>query len=110
MKKVKGHWPKGRRRNPDAGDWTLTRLKLKALFAEQYLLGQRTPRAFATDLNIDPKTVWRWIIGRHRPSIGNAGLAGRAAETWPSVNFFGRFIGWPCFHYRQFAREPNPFN
>ena len=63
---TKGHWPKGRRRNPDTGQWSRTLTRLRALFAERAESSHNVAQ-FARDIAVNRKTVYRWINGTDRP-------------------------------------------
>ncbi len=69
--KVKGHWPKGKRRNADSGDWSRTRLKLAALLNECWVRGVISKSALSVAIGVDRNTVTRWIDGTDRPSPEN---------------------------------------
>jgi hypothetical protein len=64
----KGHWPPGKRRNPDLGDWTRTLLSVQTLLCDHYKVGVRSPRALALAINVDPHSVLKWLDGTHRPA------------------------------------------
>lgn len=55
--KTKGHWPRGKRRNPEPPDWPriLAALEVAAERGQQSLIARK--------LEIDRATVFRW---RHR--------------------------------------------
>lgn len=63
----RGHWPAGRRRNPDAGQWSRTRLALQSLLDEHWQQGVRSERAVAAALGVSPRSLGRWLAGSHRP-------------------------------------------
>ena len=65
--KPKGHWPKGKRRNADRGDWGVVLLSLTALLDNHPKPGKISIRALADKLGCDPKTVWKWIKAVNRP-------------------------------------------
>lgn len=66
-KKTKGHWPKGVRRNADAGGWSKTRLALQALLDRYHERERVSARQLASDLQVSDRTVRRWIAGEDRP-------------------------------------------
>lgn len=66
---VKGHWPKGKRRNPEAGTWSRTLLELRSLIDDHWTRGSITYAALAVDLSVDKKTVTRWRDGIDRPPV-----------------------------------------
>lgn len=64
----RGHWPAGKRRNPDCGKWSRLRLTLSRFLDDRYEIGRITPRALATELGVSDRAVHRWLSGQHRPS------------------------------------------
>lgn len=67
-KDKRGHWPSGKRRNADKGDWTRIRLSLARLLQDHPRYGQISARALARDLSCSDRSVRRWITGVDRPS------------------------------------------
>lgn len=65
--KPKGHWPKGKHRNADAGEWGKTRVALTALLDHHFEPGVISAAALAEVLNVYTKTVTRWLKGDSRP-------------------------------------------
>lgn len=63
----RGHWPKGKRRNPDAGQWGRTRLALARFLETNYRPGEISARALAADMGLTDRAVRRWINGTGRP-------------------------------------------
>lgn len=63
----KGHWPKGKRRNKDAGHWSRTRLSAVRLIDDHFLVGSISYRALAAVLSVSDRTVHRWLSGEDRP-------------------------------------------
>lgn len=64
---TKGHWPKGRRRNADNGDWSVVLLGVKGLLDEYEVRGKISIRALAKAVGVDPKAVMNWLGGIDRP-------------------------------------------
>jgi len=63
-----GHWPAGKRRHRDKGDWSRIRLQLWRLLDDHTRRGQISGRALADELSVSPRTVGRWIRGIDRPA------------------------------------------
>lgn len=63
----KGHWPKGRRRNEDSGNWSRIRLSLQSLLDNHYDPGRISARKLADDLGVSDRSVRRWLTGEDRP-------------------------------------------
>lgn len=64
----RGHRPKGRRHNPDAGDWGLVLLDLQRLLDEHGEPGRISTRVVAKAVGVrDGKTVWKWLRHINRP-------------------------------------------
>jgi hypothetical protein len=66
--KTKGHWPKGKRRNADSGDWSRTLLLLRRLI-EQHGRHGISYGALAVALAVHEKSVRRWRDGVNRPPV-----------------------------------------
>jgi hypothetical protein len=73
-----GGWKKGRRRNPDGGDWAQTRVALAALLDHHHEPGLVSAAALAQALGVYTKTVTRWLKGATRPPIETQ----EAIVTW----------------------------
>lgn len=73
-----GHWPRGKRRNPDRGNWSMVRLTLARFIDDHLRRGEISYRALAADLGVSDRTVRRWLAGEDRPP---AELQ-EAAEQW----------------------------
>lgn len=67
--RVKGHWPKGKRRKPPVG------ISVKSVLRAS--VRQRGLRATARALGVDPRTVKRWMN----------------AETFPNAEEVERIVG-----------------
>lgn len=63
-----GHWPRGKRRNIDAGQWSRIRIELSTLINEHYAHGVCSARACAAALGVSDRTIRRWLDGTDRPS------------------------------------------
>ena len=64
--KTRGHWPKGRRRNPEDGvKLVLTRTR-RAL--RRLIPGQVSRKALARVVGVSPRTISRWLAGEDYPS------------------------------------------
>lgn len=66
--KTKGHWPAGKRRNPDSGHWMRVRARLDQLLRDHWRHGVITANRLAADIGVDPRTINRWLNGEDRPS------------------------------------------
>ena len=77
VKIVRGHWPKGVRRNEDKGNWSQTLLSLTALIDEHWIRGTISYQACAVAVGVDPKTVARWRDGIDRPSVETQEIVAR---------------------------------
>ncbi|MEI8017496.1 MAG: hypothetical protein WCH39_04805 [Schlesneria sp.] len=77
VKVVRGHWPKGVRRNEDNGDWSRTMLAMKTLVEEHWVRGKISYQACAIAVGVTPKTVARWRDGVDRPSVETQELVTR---------------------------------
>ena len=73
-----GHWPAGKRRNPDRGSWSRVRLALSRFLDAHHCRGQISARRLASDLGVSPRTVNRWLHGVDRPAAD----AQDAAQQW----------------------------
>lgn len=67
--KPKGHWPKGRRRNPDGGQWSSVRLRLQKLLTDHHQPRRLSIRAVAKVVGTNERTVRRWMRGEDRPPL-----------------------------------------
>lgn len=74
----RGHWPAGKRRNPDAGNWGRTRLAVRRFIDANYSPGSISYRALAADLGISDRSVRKWITGQSRPDPATQ----EAVEQW----------------------------
>lgn len=63
-----GHWPKGKRRNADTGDWATVRLGIQALLDQHDWPGVISLGAIADALGVSKKSVQKWLKGVTRPS------------------------------------------
>jgi DNA invertase Pin-like site-specific DNA recombinase len=68
-KKTKGGWPKGKRRNQDSGKWSRTLIAVKSLVEQHWTRGLISRQALAIAVNVDPRTVARWLNSTDRPSV-----------------------------------------
>jgi transcriptional regulator with XRE-family HTH domain len=66
-KTTRGHWPQGKRRNPDSGSWSRTRLVLTKFLGDKYKAGSVSIRALADALGVSDRSVRRWLAGEDRP-------------------------------------------
>jgi len=64
---TKGHWPKGKRRNP-IGNWASLRRLVVDLLDQYREHGIRTASALAGVVGVDHSTVGRWLRGDDVPS------------------------------------------
>jgi hypothetical protein len=69
-----GHWPKGKRRNADAGDWQVIRLGLQALLNDHGEPGVISLQVIGDAVGVDKKTVHKWLHGVNRPNEEAQGL------------------------------------
>lgn len=74
----RGHWPAGKRRNPDRGNWSRVRLSLRRFIEEHYCRGVISIRAVAADLGVDDRSVRKWLDGTSRPNEATQ----EAVEQW----------------------------
>ena len=65
----RGHWPKGKRRHEDKGDWSVLRRSLTQFLGTYYSRGEVSMRQLAADLNYSTRAVRRWLHGEDRPTI-----------------------------------------
>jgi DNA-binding XRE family transcriptional regulator len=65
----RGHWPAGKRRHPDAGTWSRTRLALTKFLDDHYdrRYDGISQKQLARDLGVSDRTVRRWLKGEDRP-------------------------------------------
>lgn len=66
---MKGHWPKGRRRNPEEGV-KLLRVQTRRLLRHTQP-GLVSQRALARSVGVDIRTVGRWLRGEDCPSAAS---------------------------------------
>jgi hypothetical protein len=57
----KGHWPKGKRRNPPIHPGLIPALR-------NFYRGCKSLIIIAEECNVDPHTVKRWMTGEWRPN------------------------------------------
>lgn len=76
--KIRGHWPKGKRRNGDAGQWSRLRLRLTRVINDQYQRGRISQCALALAIGVSERSVRRWLSGEDRPSVESQ----QAIATW----------------------------
>ena len=72
----RGHWPRGKRRNPDAID---TSQFVESLISS----GQATIARIANICGVDPRTVGRWRTGKHWPPL--ALIERLIRKLWPDA-------------------------
>ena len=63
-----GHWPRGKRRHADAGQWTQTRRDLVRLIDDHWAYGVISYSAAARDLGVSKRSVRRWAAAEDMPS------------------------------------------
>jgi hypothetical protein len=63
----RGGWPKGKRRNPDTGDWARVRIELQALLDDAWQFGVVSGSQLAATLGYSERSVRRWLKGEDRP-------------------------------------------
>lgn len=74
----RGHWPRGKRRNPDRGNWSKVRLSASRFIEDNWRYGEISYKALAADLGVDDRTVRRWLGGQDRPPVASQ----EAIEQW----------------------------
>lgn len=74
----KGHWPAGKRRHKDIGNWSRVRLTLTRLVDEESQPGVRSRIAVANALGVSARAVARWIKGEDMPDEDMQALV----RTW----------------------------
>lgn len=80
--KLKGHWPKGKRRNADSGNWSAIRLRATNLIEQHWERGRISITACAAALCVDQRSVARWLKGEDMPSVeSQAALAAWVKEA-----------------------------
>lgn len=67
--KPKGHWPKGKRRNADSGNWSAIRLRATNLIEQHWKRGSISITACAAALCVNQRSVARWLKGEDMPSL-----------------------------------------
>lgn len=65
----RGHWPKGKRRNQDAGNWQRIRLSTHRLIENHWRHGKITYRALAAAVGVSDRTIRRYLAGEDRPPV-----------------------------------------
>lgn len=70
----RGHWEKGKRRNP-VGGWNRIRRGIQSLLDNHATRGVISFRAIAAAVGVDDRTVRRWMSGEDVPSTDSAALA-----------------------------------
>jgi hypothetical protein len=73
----RGHWPAGKRRHVDAGDWQQTLSELRAIGEPPRRRGI-SQRAMADDMALSRKTIWRWLAGIDLPDAATQ----KAVRAW----------------------------
>lgn len=63
----RGHWPSGKRRNQDIGDWSKIRKGLVKLLSSSLRPGVISSRALAKDIGVDERAIRKWLSGECRP-------------------------------------------
>ena len=63
----RGHWPAGKRRNQDAGNWERTRRAVAAIILDHHKRGTRSMRGLAAYVGASDASVRRWVSGEDRP-------------------------------------------
>lgn len=61
------HWPRGKRRHADVGDWSHIRLQVQSVLDAHWSPGERSLRAIAEVLGVSDRAVRRWMSGEDRP-------------------------------------------
>lgn len=74
----RGHWPAGKRRNPDVVRWSRLRLRLCRLLDEHWQRGVISAAALADAVGVSRKTATNWLRGEDRPSPEHQ----QAIEAW----------------------------
>lgn len=65
----RGHWPRGRRRNPiTPRGWERLRAAIAAILPDAPRHGRLSRRALARYLGVSDRTVRRWLDGTDYPS------------------------------------------
>ena len=88
-KKPKGHWPRGKRRNQDAGDWEQTRTLLETILRDHHAPMLRSTPVLAAITGVSVSAVVRWIRGDAMPTPANQAVlsewAKQTAATLPDA-------------------------
>lgn len=63
-----GHWPRGKRRNEDRGDWSGLRLRLRRLIDDHWQQGVVSIRAAAEAVGVSDRSIRRYLSGEDRPA------------------------------------------
>lgn len=74
----RGHWPSGKRRNVDRGNWSRVRMSLARFIDDHWAAGKVSIRALADEIAVNDRTIRRWLSGEDRPSES----AQEAIEQW----------------------------
>lgn len=69
--KPRGHWPRGKRRNHDAGEWEQTRALLETILCDHHAPMIRSTPVLAAITGVSVSAVVRWIRGEAMPTAEN---------------------------------------
>ena len=64
----RGHWPAGKHRHPDAGEWDSTRESLIRLIEDHWRPDHVSIRSMADAVGVQVAAARKWIAGTTRPS------------------------------------------
>ena len=64
----RGHWPAGKHRHPDAGEWDSTRESLIRLIEDHWRPDHVSIRSMAGAVGVHVAAARKWIAGTTRPS------------------------------------------
>lgn len=64
----RGHWPAGKRRNPDSGQWSRILQRLQTILGTHHRRGVVSARALAAHLGVSDRAVRRWLRSEDRPA------------------------------------------
>jgi hypothetical protein len=88
-KKPRGHWPRGKRRNQDAGDWEQTRTLLETILRDHHAPMIRSTPVLAAITGVSVSAVVRWIRAEAIPTPANQAVlsewANQTAATLPDA-------------------------
>lgn len=88
--KPRGHWPRGKRRNADAGDWDNTRALLETILRDHHAPMIRSTPVLAAITGVSVSAVVRWIRGESTPTAANQAVlsewAKQTESTLPNVD------------------------